>query len=299
MTTNQDAFYQLVEGIESHLTTNCSYNFRPVQIDGINLYMVLYGKYNILNVESIYITCKVDIDGEMTTQKYSLYHYKYKSIRDALDKVSCIRSGYRIYNGELVCSTDYKMMKLEEKTVLPYSDDECCVVCYENTSDITECKHAICLECREKCILRKQPDCPVCRSTNGLVLYNNRSDLVNNDAYDVLKKAIHSENTNTTSASASASASIYIPQSHEDSSEDDEEDDEEDDNEAYDHGNTQRWGYDETFHEGDYEREYEPNFDFTDNFTVLFDSSEISQISVHDDDENSEIDEISEFLSNM
>jgi hypothetical protein len=86
--------------------------------------------------------------------------------------------------------------------------------------------------------------------------------LVNNEAYDVLKKAIHSENTNTTSASAS----IYIQQSHEDSSEDDESD-------------------------------YEPNFDFTD--TVLFDSIEISQISVHDDDEDTEIDEISEFLTNM
>jgi hypothetical protein len=190
LTKEQESFNQLVEGIEQHLKKNDNYHFRPIQIDGINVYILLYGKSKILNVESIYINCKVDIDESITTQKYSLYHYKYKSIKHAVERVKKIKSEYRIYDGEIVSAKYYKLMKLEE-VVLHYSDDECCVVCYDNTSDLTECNHPICLGCREKCILQNQKDCPVCRSNGALCFYKNRSGMINNKEYEYLKIAIH------------------------------------------------------------------------------------------------------------
>jgi len=193
-----DVFDKLSIVIEEHFKKNNTYHFRPMQIDDINIYMVLHGKYKILNVESIYIGCKVKIDGELIKQNYSLYHYKYNTIKQALQKAKEIKAEYRIYDGELVSTKSYKMLKLEEQ-IIPYTEDECCVVCYENTSDITECKHPICLGCREKCILQEQTDCPVCRSSNTLSFYTNRSGLINNNVYSSLKRAINSDNKKWTS----------------------------------------------------------------------------------------------------
>jgi hypothetical protein len=193
-----DVFDKLSIVIEEHFKKNDTYHFRPMQIDDINIYMVLYGKYKILNVESIYIGCKVKIDGELIKQNYSLYHYKYNTIKQALQKAKEIKAEYRIYDGELVSTKSFKMLKLEEQ-IIPYTEDECCVVCYENTSDITECKHPICLGCREKCILQEQTDCPVCRSSNTMSFYTNRSGLINNNVYSSLKRAINSDNKKWTS----------------------------------------------------------------------------------------------------
>jgi len=193
-----DVFDKLSIVIEEHFKKNDTYHFRPMQIDDINIYMVLYGKYKILNVESIYIGCKVKIDGELIKQNYSLYHYKYNTIKQALQKAKEIKAEYHIYDGELVSTKSFKMLKLEEQ-IIPYTEDECCVVCYENTSDITECKHPICLGCREKCILQEQTDCPVCRSSNTMSFYTNRSGLINNNVYSLLKRAINSDNKKWTS----------------------------------------------------------------------------------------------------
>jgi len=194
MTTSstQDEFTQLEKHLENHMKKNNTYHFRPIQVDGINVYLVLYGKPKILNVESIYISCKVKINGKIVPQKYSLYHFNYTTIREALERVRSIQSGYRIFDGELVTRSYYKVCQLE-KAVIPYSEDECCTVCYENTSDMTECKHAICLGCREKCILQDNADCPVCRSNNALKTYTNRCGLVNNNEYEELKRVIDSE----------------------------------------------------------------------------------------------------------
>ena len=188
---HEEAFNKLIETIERYLDNHPLYHFRPIQIDSINVYIVLYGKYNLLNVETFHIGCNVKIDGEIVKQKYSLYHYNYTSIKAALTRIECLRD-YRIYNGELECPDTYSRLKLEE-TILPYSEDECCVVCYENTSEITPCNHTICLKCREKCIVQDQPDCPVCRSIKGLLIYNNRSHLINNNESNLLKRAIQSE----------------------------------------------------------------------------------------------------------
>ena len=222
---------QLEDGIRLHLLTNDTYHFRPIKIDGINVYIVLYGKYKILNIESIYISCNAKIGDVIEKQQYSLYHYQYKSLRYALKRVEKINREYRIYNGELVPATCYKMLKLEE-CVLPYSEAESCCVCYENTSDITSCGHSICLNCRETCMARQKMNCPVCRETAALEIYMNRSGLVNNQQYTVVKKAIHNEKMNSVEEDfiPFAQPGIYDEDDEEDG-EDEEEDEEEEEEE--------------------------------------------------------------------
>jgi hypothetical protein len=222
---------QLEQGIRSHLLTTDTYHFRPIKIDGINVYIVLYGKYKILNIESIYINCNVRVNGRIEKQKYSLYHYKYKTLSAALNRVEKIRNGYRIYNGEIVSANCYKMLKLEE-TVLPYSDDEKCSVCYENTSDSTCCGHSICLNCREICLFRNQKDCPMCRKPNALEIYTNKNGLVNNEQYEIVKRAIHSEKINEfVDGFIPFVQPLDINYEVEDSDDEEEDDDDDDDDE--------------------------------------------------------------------
>jgi len=195
MSTQQapnDSINQLVNGIERYFRQYPTYNFRPFQIDGINMYIVLYDKYKILNVESIRVECNVEIDGRTIQQKYSLYHHTYTSIRHALELVKKIKTEYRIYDGELCSTLTYKMLKLEE-SVLPYSDDEQCSICYVNTSNTTPCKHPICLRCRQECIMQCKLDCPVCREKKAVLYYTNRTNVVNNIVYIPLQNAIESE----------------------------------------------------------------------------------------------------------
>lgn len=272
LSKEEENFKQLVECVVNHLLTHDTYHFRPIQIDGINVYIVLHGKYKILNVESIYINCKVKLNASIETQKYSLFHYKYENITKALEKVKQIRTEFRIYDGELVSAKYYKMMKLEE-TILPYTDDEVCVVCYENTSDVTECKHPICLGCREKCIIQDNKDCPVCRSKNSLLIYTNISGLVNNDQSFKLKMAIHSEANDDSNNDL-----IHISHNNGDDSEYSDSDDYSDDETEYDSE------LDEGFANNNLviPREYEPG-EIVDDVDAIIDAIDLNSILALED----------------
>lgn len=191
-TEKQENIDKLVQGIEDLFETNDIYTFRPIKIDGIQCYINIYNNYNLVNIESVYVRCEVDVDGTNEKQKYSLYHFEYNTLEYAIKRIAKVVKNNKFYNGELLDKKIYEMSKLEE-TILPYSEDEVCSICMENTTDITVCKHSICLHCREKCIIREQKNCPVCRRENILDLYNTNTGLINNQQYDILKRAIHSE----------------------------------------------------------------------------------------------------------
>ena len=161
------------------------YHFRPYAIDGVFCYIVLYIKFSLLTVESVNVKCKFKYEGNVYNQPYVLYHHKYKSFKEALQTVQKITTKYKILNGDLESPENYEELKLE-KCVLPYGENEKCSVCYEDTTDTTICNHAICLNCREKCILQQQLNCPICRNENIMHLYNNTMQLFNNrDSHDV------------------------------------------------------------------------------------------------------------------
>lgn len=155
------------------------YHFRPYEIDGVYCYIVLYFKFAMLTVESVNIKCEYSYQGKMFNQPYVLYSRKYKSFKDAFELIQKITTKYKILNGDLESPENYAELKLED-CILPYKENECCSVCFENTTDTTVCDHPICFNCREKCLLKKQLNCPICRNENIMHLYNNRLQLFNN-----------------------------------------------------------------------------------------------------------------------
>ncbi len=184
---------ELAKHIKKHLLKNKSYFCRSVCIDGIYCYPVIYGnKYKIVNFESIHISCIVKKGNSSIKQKYSLLYQKYNTIEGALDLIEKVAATYKIYNGDLVSDESYKTFKLEE-SILPYTSEQTCCICAENTIDMTVCKHYICLHCREKCILNEQFDCPMCRKEEIINIYCIENNLINNSVYHILQYAFEYE----------------------------------------------------------------------------------------------------------
>uniref|UniRef100_A0A6C0HBQ7 RING-type domain-containing protein n=1 Tax=viral metagenome TaxID=1070528 RepID=A0A6C0HBQ7_9ZZZZ len=184
---------ELANRITEKLKKNRTYFFRPIAIDGILCYPVIYGgRHKIVNFESIHINCFVKKGEKKYKQKYSLFFQKYKTILGALNLIEDVVKNYKIYNGDLVSKEAYELMKLEE-AVVPYTEDQRCCVCNDDTTDITLCKHHICLQCREQCILNEQLNCPVCRKEEIINMYCNETNLINNSEYQVLQYAFEYE----------------------------------------------------------------------------------------------------------
>jgi hypothetical protein len=184
---------ELAKQITDKLKTQKTYFFRPVAIDGVLCYPVIYGgRYKIVNFESIHINCFVKKGDTKQKQKYSLLFQKYRTMLEALNFIETVVSSYKIYNGDLVSQDNYNTMKLEE-IIIPYTQEQVCCVCNDNTTDITECKHHICLQCREQCILNDQHNCPICRKEEIMNMYYNESNLINNNEYHILQYAIEYE----------------------------------------------------------------------------------------------------------
>jgi len=183
----------LAKLISEKLKKHRTYFFRPVAIDGILCYPVIYGgRHKIVNFESIHINCFVKKGDKKYKQKYSLFFQKYKTIIEALDLIEEVVKSYKVYNGDLVSKETYDLMKLEE-AIVPYTEDQICCVCNDNTTDTTLCKHHICLQCREQCLLNEQPNCPVCRKEEIVNMYCNETNLINNSEYEVLQYAFEYE----------------------------------------------------------------------------------------------------------
>jgi hypothetical protein len=173
-------FDKLVEILEKKKEKGSEeYHFRPYLVDGVLCYIVLYLKHSILTVESVNIKCKYNYEGIDFNQPYVLYYHKYKSFTSVLELIPKLVQNYKILNGDLESPTNYEELKLET-CVLPYSEDEKCSICFEDTTDITLCNHYICFHCRDKCVTKKQNKCPICRCEDVLQYYNNTTQLFNN-----------------------------------------------------------------------------------------------------------------------
>ena len=98
-TNSMDA---LVEAIERKQKSGMQeYHFRPVYIDGVYCYIVLYLKHNMLTIESIHIKCNFYYNGQDRMLPYILYHHPYSSIKKAVIHVQRIHSSYRLMHSHL------------------------------------------------------------------------------------------------------------------------------------------------------------------------------------------------------
>lgn len=182
----EDPICKLVNAIKIQQNRGVKeYHFRPALIDGIYCYFVIYFKYRILTVESINVKYRFCYNGRNSLVPYVLYHCRYTNIKKAVENVNKIYTTYKQKNGDLMSAENYNNMILEE-TVLPYSANEVCCVCLENTTDTTNCGHYICFVCRDKCCIQEKMNCPICRKENVLNIYNNCMHLINNTDYSEL-----------------------------------------------------------------------------------------------------------------
>lgn len=189
----EESLKKLANKIREHLMKFKTYTFRPVRIDGIYCYPVIHRKRKIVNFESINILCEVTINSEnKKLQHYSLLYKKYKTIEYAIEYIEKVVSTYKVYNGDLVCPTDFELLKLEEKFI-PYEENQKCCVCLENTQETTICEHYICLHCREKCIASKKLDCPICRKSDVIKIFAIDNRMINNNEYSELRDSIEFE----------------------------------------------------------------------------------------------------------
>jgi hypothetical protein len=186
---------EFVIAIENHLKKYRSYSFRTVSIDGVLCYPVIHKYRKIVNFECVNIECKItNSQGYSVKEKYSVYHKSYKTIRNAILIVENVIATFRIVDGDLVSADEFKICILERK-FNPYQEHQICCICYENTMDITECEHYLCLKCRESCIRKKKLDCPICRKKEGVVNYNIDNGLINNVVYKCIKDINEYERT--------------------------------------------------------------------------------------------------------
>jgi hypothetical protein len=220
-------FSKIVEMIKMKIKKGIKeYHFRPYCIDGVYCYIVLYLKQKILTIESINIKCYFN---DIHTMPYVLYHKKYKSIDKIVQLIHKITTTYKIISGDLLSTGDYNDMKTEE-ILIPYNENEVCCVCLENTTDNTTCGHFICLRCRDKCIIQKKKDCPICRSRNVLPIYSNTINLINNvdytELYDLFYDRIH---INIEDEEEDDDGNSIVSSSSEEEEEEEEDEDEEHD----------------------------------------------------------------------
>jgi hypothetical protein len=186
---------KFANAIENHLKKYRSYSFRTVSIDGVLCYPVIHKYRKIVNFECVNIECKItNSQGYSVKEKYSVYHKSYKTIRNAILIVENVIATFRIVDGDLISADEFKICILERK-FNPYQEDQICSICYENTMDITECEHYLCLKCRESCIRKKKLDCPICRKKEAVVNYNIDNGLINNVVYKCIKDINEYERT--------------------------------------------------------------------------------------------------------
>lgn len=187
--------------VSNHLKYHKSYSYRSVSIDGVLCYPVIHKHRKIVNIESVHIQCRMKNKwGDNKFEKYSLYYRKYRSIRDAILIIEEVISSYKIIDGDLVSPYDYKIAMVETK-FNPYTDKQTCCVCYEKTMDTTICDHYLCMKCREICIRKEKPNCPMCRNPGIVNIYNIDNGLINNNEYKCIKEVneFESENRNASS----------------------------------------------------------------------------------------------------
>lgn len=150
---------------------NPTYSFGTVTIDDIKVSIkIKYWNRNIplysVDFESIHVfETQYGI-----SNKYILCGKSFTSLIVCLNFIHLVASSYKMKNGKL--HSIEKITELDlHKYILPFSENEKCCICYENSREETLCGHYLCFKCRCKCIVKKDNKCPVCRKKDVLEIY--------------------------------------------------------------------------------------------------------------------------------
>lgn len=92
-----------------------------------------------------------------------------ENLLEVLKDIKKVETTYKFLDFYLLSPEKMEQAKLH-RAFFPLLPDKMCSVCYEPTLEYTTCHHGICLKCREKCIVKQNKYCPICRK-NELQYY--------------------------------------------------------------------------------------------------------------------------------
>lgn len=164
---------------------NDVYSFQDIKIDSVLCNVEIFFKLKIIvfKLKNIYVT----YDGFYSySSRYIPLHLKYKDIKDAVFKIHNVYSNYKFFDGALMNKNEINKRICENK-LFDHPFDSCCI-CYNNTNEITLCKHPICIICREKMIISNKNQCPICRRANVLKYFDHKCQTIYNLNFDELQQ---------------------------------------------------------------------------------------------------------------
>ena len=92
---------------------------------------------------------------------YVYKKYKFKDVISVLKHIEEVKTNYKWIEHHLLCPKQIEFAKMQR---IIYTPDTDCSVCFEPTTQYTECNHPICFSCRYKCVASDNCYCPICKT---------------------------------------------------------------------------------------------------------------------------------------
>ena len=163
------------------------YKFQEVKINNVTCIFEIHFIKKVFVIKTKYVYVLFDEENNYYG-KYIVHHLKYNNLDDLLFHISKIYTNYSFYNGELLINSEIKK-KVTENIFICDKDYTRCSVCYDQTKEMTQCNHYICLKCREQ-ILKSDSitniKCPICRDKDGIYYFKTDSENIYNINYNDL-----------------------------------------------------------------------------------------------------------------
>lgn len=157
------------------------YKFQEVKINDVTCIFEIHFIKKIFVVKTKYTYVLFDEENNYYG-KYIVHHLKYDDLEELLFHISKIYIHYSFYNGELLPNIEIKK-KITEKKFICNNNASRCSVCYDETTEMTQCNHHICLKCREKILISdsiSSKKCPICRDKDGIYYFKTASENIYN-----------------------------------------------------------------------------------------------------------------------
>ena len=189
--------------IDCNIDTGCIFNkFTIIFIDGIQVKVKIqkntkqyYDMY--IFSKNIYFQDEFEIDDLLHLYTKTGFN----NIILLLNHIEYLKKTHVIYRNCFITRTEYKKLT---KTKENNDTDNECSICYKSTDEYTLCKHPICYQCRENCLIHNKIKCPICRQTELYIypieLYQKKTEtkekkqnrlIMNTDDYLLKMPLIH------------------------------------------------------------------------------------------------------------
>ena len=96
-----------------------------------------------------------------TSTFYVYKKYKFKDIISVLKHIEEVKITYKWIEHHLLSPKEIEFAKMQR---IIYTPDTECSVCFEPTTQYTECNHPLCFSCRYKCVASDNCYCPICKT---------------------------------------------------------------------------------------------------------------------------------------